>query len=124
MPRITQEFYCAKSGGGCGGYILAKLNDAINGIVEVVCPKCGHKHQRNIKDGIIIEEGRYLGVHSENPKQEIMPTMGSYSKKPFTQEMKDRAGGPNERDAVVISDGKGNFLGGRGMWAQRFGGNL
>lgn len=51
MSRVVQEFYCTTSGGGCGGYILVKLNTAINGVVEIICPNCKHAHQRYIKNG-------------------------------------------------------------------------
>ena len=101
--RVLQEFYCTESGGGCGGYIRVNLNVNIDGIVEVVCPKCGHKHQRKIKSGVIAEDGRF----HKSPTQEIAPTMAAYSKEPLTKDMLDivngNSKGINERDAVVIS---------------------
>ena len=78
--KVYQEFYCASSGGGCGGYIVVKLRTSFNGIVQVVCPNCKHKHQRNIKRGRIVEQGRYT-LHKE-PDIEIVPTMAAFSKKP------------------------------------------
>lgn len=122
MARIKQEFYCTNSGGGCGGYFIANINNAINGIAEVVCPKCGHKHQRSIENGEIKEAKRF----SSNPTQEICPTIATYQREPYTAEMKKRAGGSRERDSVlveqqIVSDGKGTLLNGIGRWIERFG---
>lgn len=103
--KIWQEFYCRKSGGGCGGYILVRLNPKINGVVEVVCPKCKHKHQRKIVNGEIKEDGRF----SSSPKQEIVPTMDAW----------------NEKSQMGFSGEDGNSCIGRNFlresWADRFG---
>jgi hypothetical protein len=61
-----------------------KLNMALNMEVEVVCPKCGHKHRRVIKDGQIFENGRY----ASSIKEEICPPPSAYSKEPWTTAMK------------------------------------
>jgi hypothetical protein len=82
--KILQEFYCASSGGGCGGYITFKINMALEGTVEMVCPKCKHKHQRIIDRGEIKEQGRY----DSNPVQEIHTTMAAWHKTPITKRMK------------------------------------
>jgi len=98
--RICQEFYCAKSGGGCGGYVTIRLNMAINGVVEIVCPKCNHKHQRNIKEGVLTNDGRY----TITPTQEIIPTIAAWHKKAKHSESQKRVGSKKEREAVVIED--------------------
>jgi hypothetical protein len=113
--RIFQEWYCTKSGGGCGGYIVCKINIAINGIVEMVCPNCGHKHQRVIEDGIIKEQGR----HSGKPTQEICPTKAAWSKKARLVSMQKNAGTHNERDGVVPKSDN-DFL--QESWREKFGG--
>jgi len=123
MARVSQEFYCTVSGGGCGGYFIARLNDEINGIAEVVCPNCSHKHQRVIEDGVLKEQGRHHG----KPSQEIIATKASFSKKAYTQEMLKRAGGDRERDSVVIEEYAENpqsrlFL--KNLWLNRFGAKL
>ncbi len=102
MARIAQEFYCASSGGGCGGFMIFPLNMAINGVVEIVCPKCGHKHQRMIKDGVLTDDGRY---HTK-VTQEITPTPAAWHKKAQHPESKKRVGSNREREAVVIDPGK------------------
>jgi len=98
--RIAQEFYCATSGGGCGGFMVFPLNMAINGVVEVVCPKCHHKHQRAIKDGVLTENGRW----SSNAVQEVNPTPVAWSQTARHLESTRRAGGYQEREAVVIEE--------------------
>ncbi len=98
--RVAQEFYCAKSGGGCGGFISFPLNIAINGCVEVVCPKCGHQHQRTIKDGVLTDDGRYR----EKVTQEVTPTLAAWNKKPRHPESEKRVNTLREREAVVIED--------------------
>ena len=103
--RVWQEFYCTKSGGGCGGYVLVKLNMSLNCNVEMVCPKCGHKHRRSIVKGEIKEEGRFNG----NPVEEIYPTMGAWSDKPHTKGMEKAISTRKERDGVVIQDA-GDFV--------------
>lgn len=97
--KVFQEFYCATSGGGCGGYVVVKLNIAINGVVEVICPKCSHKHQRCIKDGVLKEQGRY----NSNPAQTIEPTIAAWSEEPKCNHE------GNERDAAVPKQ-KRDFL--------------
>ena len=115
MSKVWQEWYCTKSGGGCGGYILVKLNTAINGVVTMVCPKCGHKHFRTIKDGQIYEQGRF----SSESKEEICPTMAAWSKKPHTKVMKKNAGSFKERDGVVITEASCLL---QQSWFEKFGG--
>ncbi|KKL27198.1 hypothetical protein LCGC14_2387590 [marine sediment metagenome] len=100
MAGIYQEFYCAKSGGGCGGYMTIRLNMAINGIVDIICPKCQHKHQRKIRDGVLTDDGRY----SSTVTQEIIPTIAAWHKKAAHPESWNRVGGDKEREAVVIED--------------------
>tara|TARA_Y100000310_G_scaffold328692_1_gene397228 strand:- start:1018 stop:1386 length:369 start_codon:yes stop_codon:yes gene_type:complete len=96
MPdRVFQEFYCNKSGEGCGGYFTVKLNVAINGVVKMVCPKCQHKHQRTIKDGKILVAGRY----GKETTDEIHTTMAAWSKKPKTVAMQDSY---DPRDGAII----------------------
>jgi hypothetical protein len=99
MGRIHQEWFCTVSGGGCGGYILCKINCAINGVVEMVCPKCGHKHQRSIKDGVITEQSR----HTTSPTQEICPTMAAWSEKPRLQASQNIKGTNKEREGILVS---------------------
>ena len=99
--RVIQEFYCTVSGGGCGGYILVKLNLALNGVVEVVCPNCQHKHQRHISNGEIKEQGR----QSSSPTETIEPTLAAYSKEPRFK----RKSLASERDSVVPKE-KRDFL--------------
>jgi len=96
--RNLVEFYCTESGGGCGGYFTIPVNIAINGIVEVVCPECSHKHQRKIKDGEISADGRW----DKKPTQEILGNIAAYSKKPRSKLSKKRAGGKDERQSVVL----------------------
>jgi hypothetical protein len=115
--RVFQEFYCASSGGGCGGYITVRLNMKLNGVVEVICPKCGHPHQRCLKNGVLMEQGR----HSSSPTQELCPTLAAWHKEPTLKVEGFRP----ERDAVVgveESRGKGirPFL--AELWHERFGG--
>ena len=112
--KVPQEWYCTKSGGGCGGYILVPINQAINGVVEMVCPKCGHKHQRCVIDGVIKENGRFAG----KPMQEICPTMAAWSEKPHTKAMRDNAGKQAERDGVVIRSEADLIL--RDTWFEYF----
>lgn len=100
MSRISQEFYCAKSGEGCGGYFIVRLNMAINHVVKIVCPKCGHEHQRCIVNGQIHEKGRY----NVGSKEIIRPTMASYSPEPFTKKMREK--NREERDGVLIDEGR------------------
>lgn len=100
MERVWQEFYCNLSGGGCGGYILVKINVAINHMFVVVCPKCKHQHERVVENGQI--KDNYTKTSKSSFKEELIPTMAAYSKKPRTMAMKKRREG--ERNAAVIRD--------------------
>lgn len=119
MSKIWQEFYCTTSGGGCGGYFMVKLNIGLNHRIEMVCPKCGHKHRRRIEDGVILEDGRFSGSSVE----EICPTMSSYSKKPKTVIHKKKKF-KNERDGAVVETTKDLVRDQTMMqrWVERFGG--
>ena len=97
--KIWQEFYCRKEGGGCGGYILVKLNPAISGTVKVICPKCGHDHQRQIKNGEIVGDQRY----DNKPIEELRPTLAAWSKEPRTLKMTN-VSYDESCNAAVISD--------------------
>lgn len=113
MATVTQEFYCASSGGGCGGYLTFPLNMAINGIVEVVCPKCSHEHRRMIKDGVLTDDGRYRG----EPTQKICPNPAAWHEIPQHPDSRNRTGQHNERKAVVFGE---DFLADRAfeLWGQ------
>lgn len=92
--KIWQEFYC----GECKGYFRVKLNMALTIGVEMVCPKCQHKHHRFIKEGVIYENGRsYNGA-----KEEICPPLSAYSKEPLTAKMQSATGWGDRRDGVKI----------------------
>jgi len=84
--RIYQEFYC----NDCTGYFGVKLNIALNYSVVVVCPNCGRKHPRTIKDGHIFED-TYCPRGREKYVEEIVPPPSAYHKKPWTDEMKKAA---------------------------------
>ena len=99
--KIAQEFYCTMSGGGCGGYFVCKLNINITGIVEMICPKCKHKHQRMIKNGQIMENGRNSG----SPAQEIEPPLSAWSEKPKTVKM-EKYKDCEPRDSAIIDHSK------------------
>lgn len=99
VERVTQEFYCASSGGGCGGFVLVPINMSINHIVEVVCPKCGHKHKRMVKNGVLTEQGR----DDHAPTEELCPTLAAWSKKARHPLSKKRVGKwDQEREAVIV----------------------
>ncbi len=103
MARVSQEFWCDTAGGGCGGYIRVRLNMALNHIVKLVCPNCGHEHQRKITDGRLVEHGRY----ATDAKEILRPTKAAYSKTPFTEPMKIAAAKSmrpeNAKDAAQLS---------------------
>jgi hypothetical protein len=92
--KVFQEFYC----GECQGYILIKLNMALNHIVHVVCPNCGHQHKRCIQDGQIFEKGRESGMHVE----ELCPPKSAYSKEPRSLKMESATGYSSKRDGQKI----------------------
>jgi hypothetical protein len=102
-PKIWQEIHCPVSGGGCGGFILVKLDVSISRIVTIICPKCKHEHQRAIIDGQVAESGRYNGKSQE----ELCPTIAAWSETPRTRCMqkivKDKDY-KKEREGAVIKD--------------------
>jgi len=103
--KVCQEFYCREEGGGCGGYVLVRLNTGITGTIEFVCPKCGHKHQRQIKSGEIVGEKRYDG----KPTEDMKPPLAAWSKKPRTKKMKEHRDSMDNCDSVVARRAK-DFL--------------
>jgi hypothetical protein len=77
---------------------MVKLNVELNRLVEVVCPKCGHKHRRHITNGVVKEDGRFNG----NVVEEICPTIAAWSETPRTKVMQKVAGFSGERDGAVV----------------------
>jgi hypothetical protein len=53
MSRREEEFYCDKSGGGCGKYFKTWLRESMFGNYTMECPNCGHHHFRVIKEGLV-----------------------------------------------------------------------
>lgn len=102
QDKIWQEIHCPKSGGGCGGYVLVKLNRHLNYRAIIVCPSCKHEHTRCVQNGHVIEEGRFDG----QAKEYIRPTMGAWSKEPRTKNMVgvSSKGHSIERTGAIITD--------------------
>jgi len=112
--KIDQEFYCTKSGGGCGGYFTVPLNNELSGNVEVVCPKCKHRHRRVVKNGEIVEEGRF----DKDAIDSIEPVISAWSEKPKSKVFSQGVDYRQERNSVVLR-GKQDFL--KQSWQDRFG---
>lgn len=127
--KVWQEFYCAISGGGCGGYIMVRINMAINGVVKVICPNCKHSHGRIIEKGHIREswsgQSHSLG-RNDSSDQEIVPTMAAFSKKPQTMTYltKEKSSyGTHERTCPIVNDPNKDIADAlvRQSWAERHG---
>lgn len=96
---MSQEFYC----GECNGYFVVRLNMALNHVVHVQCPECGHEHRRVIKHGVIYENGRY----NESVVENIHTTKATYSKEPLTEKMRkahDANSYSGRRDGVKLTN--------------------
>ena len=102
--KVWQEVFCTISGGGCGGYVLLKLNIALsNHRVKIICPKCKHEHFRIINEGLVTEKGRF----TTDSFEEICPPLSAWSKEPRTPEMKTKIvpqGYFEERDGIPIKE--------------------
>lgn len=99
MGKSNQELYCWE----CKHYFDMPLLNGFNGIVKMICP-CGHHHQRNVKDGRIVEEGRYTGDAVE---EIIIPKSARYKESKIAKMRKKF----DERDGVEIKpedEGKEN----------------
>ncbi len=136
MSKIWQEIHCTKSGGGCGGFVLVKLNMPLNMRAEIVCPKCKRKHIRHIIDGEVRESGRFDSSHG-NVVEEICPTIAAWADEPRTVELEKHAGKDHvkERDGAIIKSEEDlvvskredaalaqSFV--RQSWIERFAGRL
>ena len=109
--KLWQEFFC----NDCDGHFRVKLNMALNIRVEMVCPNCGRKHPRALKDGRIIESH---GDGSSSYVEEIIVPKSAYSKEPFTSKIK-----PNARDGAVIDSAEHiRDVTMWQMWLEHFGG--
>lgn len=120
MDKIWQEIHCTTSGGGCGGYVLVGLNKHLNHIVHIICPKCGHKHQRKIQNGHVMEKDRFTG----QPIEEVCPTIAAWTEKPRTSGMKKLVSSfRTERDGAIV-DGSEVFLDQqmKELWEEHHGG--
>ena len=101
MNSVWQEIHCTTSGSGCGGFFIIKLDVALSGRVTMVCPKCQHRHERCIKNGQIVEEGR----HNGDSQEDLCPTMAAWSATPRTKCMQDllkKKDWRKERDGAII----------------------
>jgi len=77
--KIWQEFYC----NDCNGFIRVKLNMALNHGIQVVCPQCGRRHPRFIRDGVIVDGG------GSAASEEICPPISAYSKEAWTKKLQN-----------------------------------
>lgn len=107
IERVLQEFYC----NDCDGYIVIKLNMAINRRIDLHCPNCNRRHPRVVDNGQIFERGgSNTAVSGE--VEVIRPMKSAYSKAPLTQRMRDAAKARKEkryddpRCAVLIRSGE------------------
>jgi hypothetical protein len=85
MPHVSQVFYCNDCPDG-GGYILARINIEINRHVDIVCPKCGRKHPRTIKNGLIYEWAD-IGNNRDykNPEEIHLPRSAWHKENPTSK---------------------------------------
>ncbi len=112
--KVDQEFYCTESGGGCGGYFTVRLSNELNGNVEVVCPKCKHRHRRVIKNGEIVEEGRF----DKHAVESIEPVPAAWSEKPKSKAFNKGVSYQRERNSVVLKTAD-DFV--KDSWLHSFG---
>ena len=121
---IWQEFNCRKSGEGCGGFILVRLNIALNRRITIICPSCKHEHERVINKGLIVDD-----THRGKKAQEVFtPLMSAWSKEPRTEEMKVRHRQDNgnaeklTKDQIEIYENRPTEL--KESWLQKTAGRL
>ena len=94
---ITQEFYCSE----CKAYFLVTLFvGQTNYEAVIVCPSCGHEHQRCIYNGEINEQGRF----KTSVKERILSTKASISKEARTARLKKSTSFGDKRDGVPMDD--------------------
>ena len=101
--KETMEFWCSSSGGGCGGYFTARLRTNINGDYTMVCPDCGHEHNRKIVKGVVTSDR----CNNSRTERIIVP------KSAFSKEsrLEKRTNGENSK--VIRSSLWDRFLGRR-----------
>jgi len=111
--KIFQEWYC----GECQTYIRFRLNMEYDRTVWVECPMCHHRHQRCIKKGQIVEDGRFS---NGDPVEDIMPLKSACSKEPITKKMQKTS---HARDGAIIRSSedlaRDNFF--RERWIEIYG---
>lgn len=78
----NQEFYCNK----CNGYIVVRLNMEINRRVLMVCPMCGRKHQRQVRNGVLFDTNKFT---DESKIEEVHVPKSAYSKTERTKVMEE-----------------------------------
>ena len=66
IERRKEEFWCDKSGGGCGKYFDTYLRSNMNGSYTIQCPNCNHHHFRKIENGLVTGVRDYI---AQNQKQ-------------------------------------------------------
>lgn len=92
---VTQEFFCSE----CKVYFLVTLfTGQTDYEAVVVCPGCGHEHQRCIHKGEIHEQGRF----QTSVKERILSTKASISKEPRTARLKVATEWRQRRDGVPV----------------------
>lgn len=84
--KVWQEFYCyecpADKDGKSGGYFRVKLNMALEMNVTVVCPNCGHEHNRSIRKGEIYDS-RLSSAYEEK----LRVPKSAWSRDPISKQM-------------------------------------
>lgn len=110
--KVWQEFYCYECPADpkdkekkTGGYFRVKLNMALEMNVIVVCPNCGHEHNRSIRNGEI-HESRLSNAYEEK----LRVPKSAWSRDPISKLM-DKLKNKNTHDAgrrkgAVLKDGE------------------
>jgi len=76
--RVLCEFWChCEDKGYEGGYVYVKLNTNLEGNHVVVCPNCGHKHYRVVKEGLITDCRFHSGMDIAD---EIIPMKSAFTR--------------------------------------------
>ena len=111
--KVFQEWHC----GNCNTYIRFRLNMSYDCVVWVECPMCQHKHQRYVKKGRIVEDGRFS--HGD-PREDLCPPKSACSKEPITKHMKKTS---YARDGAIIESSedliRDNYM--RERWLEIYG---
>lgn len=115
--KVWQEFYCRHCPADdpkstdpekrkTGGHFRFKFNLGYDAKVKIVCPKCGHQHDRHVENGVL-KDGQGTSRFEDDV---VKVPLSAWSRDPFTKKA-ERAKAKSPNDNMLYDIRGDNVIG-------------